>query len=161
MKKVLAGLAASTLLLVVAAPVSVMAWGGFPFPWPNPTPEPTTEAVVNNNAYVKNVVDTYAGSGGNSVSGFLNKGVIKTGNAWAYADVANTVNMNALGCNCYNDLTINNRATVKNYLDTTAKTGHNYVGGSWVNGFVKTGAADAMSVVENMVNTNMVGVSAD
>ncbi len=151
-KKLLAAAGAGAMLLSLAVPA---------FAWTTWTTQPKTEATVNNSAYVKNFVDTYAGSGGNSVFGLFTKGVIKTGDAFAYTDVANTVNMNMLDCDCYDKLTINNTATVKNYVDTTAKTGKNSVSGSWVHGFIKTGAADAYSLVDNVVNTNMLGVVAD
>lgn len=127
------------------------------FPFPSSSSELDINVDVNNDAYVKNVVDTTASTGGNSsmggsarnrvkggsVSGTAanggETGDIDTGNAVATAYVDNYVNDNDVkvksDCGCKGDADINvdleNDATVKNYVDTKAKTGYNTsVGGN-------------------------------
>ncbi len=151
MKKILAGLAASTLLLVVAAaPAGAFWWG-----WSNDDLE------VNNSAYVKNVVDTVAKTGGNKISAMDDVwgGTLKSGAAGAVTQVMNKVNTNSVDCGCYDDVTLNNSGVVKNYLDTIAKTGYNKIW-AWDDvrgGSLTSGNADAATLVDNIVNTNVVG----
>ena len=56
-------------------------------------------------------------------------------------------------------LKIKNWAYVKNDVDTTANTGYNTIKAKddVEGGKIKTGAAGSMGVVENVVNTNVIG----
>ena len=112
---------------------------------------------VDSDAYVKNVVDTTASTGGNSSTGGSARnrvtggsvdnttanggdtGDIDTGDAVATSYVDNYVNDNEISvksdCGCRGDadidVDVDSDATVKNYVDTKAKTGYNTsLGGS-------------------------------
>jgi hypothetical protein len=85
-------------------------------------------------------------------------GEILTGTAIASGSVLNDLNYNELGCGCYDDLYIKNKASVWNSVTTKANTGGNDLGGMWVGGgLIDTGDAGATSAIENIVNTNLVG----
>jgi hypothetical protein len=117
------------------------------------------EATVKNYARVSNRVYTKANTGYNELGGkFVWGGEIATGAAGALTGVSNIVNANELGCGCYDDLYIKNKASVWNSVTTKANTGGNDLGGMWVGGgLIDTGDAGATSAIENIVNTNLVG----
>jgi len=157
MRKVASLVLVVTFMAVAAAPAAA-------YHWPEPQPEPT-KLVVNSSAIVRNDVDTVANTGWNSVDGTSHyrryvpaKGTILTGDALAVGNVYNMVNTNSVGCDCYDDITLNSRAWVSNYVDTTANTGWNSVHRG---GFVRSGDATARSLVEGVINTNVVGGIAD
>lgn len=140
--------ASSAVFLLLAAPAGA-TWFG----WGN------DEVTVRNSAYVKNSVTTRADTGDNSVHGkYVWGGAILTGTAFAGSSVANDVNYTGIGCGCADDVTVTNRATVRNYVTTKADTGDNSVGGYKVfGGDIWTGSADAEAMVSNFVNTTLVG----
>jgi len=130
---------------------------------------------IDNDAWVTNRVLTVANTGfnqvngggyddgwvdGESLGGGHHGGVIFTGNATAVGVVSNDVNTNIIDlCGCLGDfddvdIDIDNDAHVTNGVLTVANTGFNQVNGG---GFIGTGDAGAMSAVENVVNTNVVG----
>ena len=115
---------------------------------------------IRNSASVSNYVETEANTGENSIrGGKVRGGEIKTGNADALATVVNDVNTTELGCGCLEDgdLTINNRARVRNNVKTEANTGENSIRGWRISdGLIDTGDAYADSYVENVVNTTLV-----
>ena len=99
---------------------------------------------VDNSAYVKNIVNTDASTGGNVANGGNanggnanggNGGVIVTGNADAISTVLNDVNSTytkvtaSCGCRGNIDVDVDNNATVKNYVNTDASTGGNTANG--------------------------------
>src|SRR3972149_4565240 len=149
MKK-LAALAGSAALLFS------MAGGAFAYEWFWMSQD---EATVKNYAYVKNEVETKSFSGFNEIGGgFVWGGTILTDEAEAMAGVSNTVNTNPLGCGCYDDLYIKNKARVRNEVETKAFSGFNTISGGFVKGgLIDAGAAGALSTVSNVVNTNVVG----
>jgi len=120
------------------------------------------EATVKNYAKVKNEVETKAYTGYNEIGGkFVFGGKIKTGEAWALSAVSNTVNTNSLGCGCYDDLYIKNKASVRNEVLTKSVSGYNEIGGMMVKGgYIRSGSAGAESYIDNVVNTNLVGSEA-
>ncbi len=143
-KKVLALVGAGAMLLTVAVPA--LAW---------PTP-PAPNLKIVNSAWVTNNVGSWANTGRNMVSGWCS--IVKTGDAQAVSSVGNDVNLNVVGCSCFNcncggDLSLTNKATVTNRVGSWANTGSNTVMGGWLT----SGNASAVSVVENAVNTNIVG----
>lgn len=156
MKKIAALVGSAALLFSMTGGVFATV-----LPWFPPFPMSEDEATVKNYARVKNVVDTNSNTGFNSISGgFVWGGTIYTGPAGALSDVSNVVNANSLGCGCYDDLYIKNKARVRNYVTTDANSGFNSVSGGFVKGgVIGTGAAGAESWVSNVVNTNMVGGS--
>src|SRR3989338_1353598 len=169
MKRILA-LFAIVALLGVASPASAWHWSSSDITVGN-----------TNSAYVKNSVDTTASTGGNDANGGNcgggfgndggNGGFIATGEAAALSAVENVVNTNdtkvKTTCGCRGDVTVgnSNRAMVKNYVDTTAKTGYNDAnggngGGGFGNdggngGMIFSGSAGAGSGVANLVNSNI------
>ena len=120
---------------------------------------------IKNWAKVKNVVVTTANTGGNDIHGkIVVGGDIDTGNADAGALVTNTVNSNLVDlCDCLDGdgaaiVKIKNGAKVKNVVITTANTGDNSIHGKVVvGGDINTGDAGAGALVDNVVNTNIVG----
>jgi|GEM_PF-4921814 hypothetical protein len=128
-----------------------------------------------NSAYVKNDVEVSASTGGNDANGgsfgFSNDGgMILTGDATAIGAVTNDVNYNetnvSVRCgwcgSSVDDVTVMNanRATVKNYVDVSAKTGYNDANGGNFGfgndgGFIATGSAGAQGDVVSLVNTNI------
>lgn len=145
MKKILAGLAASTLLLVVAAPALA-----------------DDDLRVFNKARVRNYVSTRANSGYNRVkaSDDVYRGFIKTGTASATSDTLNDVNYTEVGdCGCYDDVTVFNRAYVRNSVRTSANTGGNSIRAydDVHGGMIMSGGATSRAVVDNLVNTTVVG----
>lgn len=120
--------------------------------------------LIKNWAWVKNVVNTSADTGGNVIAAEddVDGGSISTGVATAWSGVSNIVNTNDVeACPCEEDgtLIIKNKAKVKNYVTTSANTGWNVIaaGDDVTGGSIYTGDANAGSLVENVVNTNIVG----
>lgn len=146
MKKVIA-IAAVASLVLGASSASASVW---PFPSQQGS-DLDIRIDVDSDAYVKNVVNTTASTGGNSSSGGSARNRVKggsvddttatggntdgidTGDAVATSYVDNYVNDNEISvksdCGCRGDadidVDVNSDATVKNYVDTKAKTGHN------------------------------------
>lgn len=148
-------LAVAGAMLAAASPVGAIWWG-------------SDDAYVKNaDTYVKNVVETKADTGDNTihgkyVGGWFAMPKISTGDADAYAQLSNAVNLTTLaGCGCFDDVTVKNwDTTVKNYVTTKADTGDNSISGYKVfGGKIKTGNAVAGSLVENVVNMTMIGDS--
>lgn len=150
MKRIAALAGAGALLLSMAGP----AFGGFDWFGSD------SSLTVNNHALVINKTETEAETGDNESSG----GWIMTGNAGATSLVGNQVNYTEVwGCDCYDDVTVNNGAFVYNDTETEAETGDNDTGGSRrrrhrsSGGAIFTGNAGATSVVENLVNFTLIG----
>lgn len=132
---------------------------------------------LDNYAHVYNNVDTSANSGWNAVTGGNVSGsYILTGAASAGLSLTNQINFTQLGCGCsLGDVTIDNDAWLKNWVETSANTGWNSLtatggssgehheddnGGSagGVSGsYITTGAAAGSSVLSNIVNTTVFG----
>ena len=147
MKKKLAALAgAGVLLLSMAGPA--LGWGGW---WWGSD----DDLVINNHDTTLNsTVRTNANTGHN---GSWFGGLIMTGPAGATSMVTNDVNSSIVGCDCADDVTINNNHTrLNSTVTTSANTGYNH-GGGWFGGGIDTGSAGATSMVSNFVNTVMVG----
>lgn len=118
--------------------------------------------LIKNKAWVKNITVTKADTGDNAIGAGrdVSGGSITTGAAVAGASIQNVVNWNEVDpCGCDGVTIIKNKAKVKNVTITKADTGGNaIVAGRDVNGgSIGTGDATAGSVVENAVNTNIVG----
>ena len=123
---------------------------------------------IRNWANVSNNVDTTANTGYNKIKADedVRGGRIRTGHAAAVSSVSNDVNFNAVDlCGCLGDfdyapLKIRNGAKVNNYVDTTANTGYNRITSyddDVEGGRIRTGGAGATGVVNNVVNTNVLG----
>lgn len=147
LKKLIAGAAGAGLVLTMAG--AALAWDG---------------TFVLNKAKVKNFTLTVANSGMNTISADddVKGGKIKTGDAFAYGEVNNVVNTTSVeGCGC-DDTTVINKAKVKNTTLTFANTGMNSISAGddvRYGGRIRTGGAEAGSVVTNVVNTTMVGTT--
>ena len=149
--------AAAALLLSSAVPAFASHW------WS----DDDLNLRIRNWAYVKNDVDTNANTGFNAIlaGDDVKGGKIRTGNAGATSIVTNDVNSNFVDlCGCLGDfddatIKIKNGAKVKNYVDTSANTGFNAIGAEddVKGGRILTGNAGATGVVENVVNTNVLG----
>jgi hypothetical protein len=152
MKKLAALIGAGAMLFVLAVPVLAK----FPFQ----PPKPKDEATILNFANVKNDIDTKAFTGFNETGGMFGGlfgrrgggGTIWTGDAIAIGQVSNGVNENIIGCECYDDLFVMNKASVRNDIDTKAFTGFNETRG----GTIWSGDATAESIVANLVNVNQI-----
>ena len=121
-----------------------------------------SDVSINNWAKVTNKVYTVADSGDNDLGGkCVFGGSITTGAASAYSMLGNYVNQNLVSCSdCDGDITIKNGAKLYNKVYTKADSGDNELGGKYVGGgVIKTGAALAGSVLENVVNFNLVGAA--
>lgn len=145
LKKIIAGATGAGLVLTMAGAAFASFDGTF----------------VLNKAKVKNFTLTVANTGMNTMdaSDDIKGGKIKTGDAFAYSEVTNVVNTTTIeGCGCENT-TVINKAKVKNKTLTFANTGMNsmYAGDDIRGGRIRTGDADAGSVVTNVVNTTVVG----
>ncbi len=139
MKKLASLAAAGALLLGMAAPVFGCWWCGG-----------GDDVTINNHAWVSSRVRTHANTGRNSTKF---GGSIGTGPAAATAVVVNDTNYNEVGCDCADDVTINNHAWVSSRVKTRANTGRN---STTFCGSIGTGAANASSIVTNLVNTSIV-----
>jgi hypothetical protein len=116
------------------------------------------QAVVNNN------VNTQASTGYVTVGGMRYSrchhmpmgSMVSTGDALARSNVYTQANWNEVDCDCVDgDVTIRNRATVNNRVNTQASSGYIMAKSGWV----MTGNAGAHSVVDSVVNTNLLGVA--
>jgi len=115
---------------------------------------------LSNYARVTNEVEVVADSGDNEIDGFfVTRGRISTGTATALGDVLTEANYNKIGCNdCNGDLSVRNRASVRNEVEVRADSGDNEIDGGFVGGGrIRTGAARGDGIVTTTVNTNIVG----
>jgi len=110
--------------------------------------------VSGNFAAVANLVKTVANTGSNSIGAkCLFGGTIKTGSALAGTTVANMVN-SAETARMSTPSVSHNMAFVLNAVATRANSGTNHLGGMMVDGgSIATGAAEAGSLVSNVVNS--------
>jgi hypothetical protein len=154
-KKLLITGAAAGLLLVSAT-------GAFANSHHSNTP---TTTVTNNATNISNNVVTLSNTGFNQVNGVSSRhhntsgGLIVTGDAGASTLAVNVVNTNVGGCGCTTtgNTTVNNTANhVSNTVWTVSNSGVNQVNGG---GSIGTGDAGASSMVGNVVNTNVSGLS--
>ncbi len=76
-----------------------------------------------------------------------------------FAGAAGAALFLSLAVPAFASTTIKNKAKVKNTVTTSANTGGNVItaDGDVTGGKIKTGEADAASIVTNTVNTNVVG----
>ena len=149
-KKALAIAGAGAILLSMAGPAFGCWWC-----WPSDDIDIWNRAKVHTRIYNK------ADTGDNEVHGeYVFGGRIRTGDARATSTVYNDVNYNDVGCGCMDgDVDIHNRARVGTRIYNKADSGDNEVHGKVVcGGRIRTGAATATSMVDNLVNTNIVGV---
>lgn len=123
---------------------------------------------IRNWANVDNHVNTTANTGYNKIKADddVRGGRIRTGYAAAASVVSNDVNFNSVDlCGCLGDfdyapLKIRNGARVENHVNTTANTGYNRIRAyddDVEGGKIRTGGAGATGVVNNVVNTNVLG----
>lgn len=164
LKRLIAVGSAAALMLSATAIPALATWDGHQ--WHN---DNDLDLDIDNDAWVSNYVDTTANTGFNYIGGENHHfdgvvfGLIDTGDAGAVSAVTNEVNTNIVDlCDCLGDfddvdIDIDNDAHVRNYVDTTANTGYNAIGGFVLDGSIYTGNAGATGVVENVVNTNIVG----
>lgn len=147
MKKFAGLMGAIAMLLVVTAPAAAFWWMG------------SDEATVKNYAWVKTDAKAKTNTGFNTVTGgMVGGGSVLTGAGFAGNSLTTQVNTNTVGCNCYDDLYLKNKAGVRNEVSAKTNTGFNTVSGGFVmGGFVGTGAGDAQNLVTTVVNTNVVG----
>src|SRR3989344_7714145 len=116
------------------------------------------EVEQENKAYVRNDVDSEANTGKNDIGGgrFV---LMSTGNATSYVDVSTTANKNVAiveDCDCFDELEVEqeNKAYVRNDVDSEANTGKNDIGGG--RGVImRTGDAFSCPTVTNVVNKNV------
>lgn len=147
MKKIASLIGAGALLLTMAVPAF-----GF---W-----RPSPEIEVSNHAMIINDTTTRATSGDVEVGGkFVFGGTYNTGLASSAAVVYNDVNYTEVNCSwCSRDVEVKNSAFVMNDTYTRAASGEVEVGGYWVGSpRATTGGAGASSVINNFVNTTVVG----
>lgn len=130
---------------------------------------------ISNTGTVTNTVSTSANTGNNyqTAKGSVEGSSITTGAASAGANVMTQLNWNQFDCGCVLglsgdihklDFDLSNHGTVTNTIATSANSGGNYqsAGGWWgevEKSSITTGAAGASSVIQNVVNTNMFGVT--
>jgi hypothetical protein len=169
-------------LIVTGAAVALMlgsAAGAFAAPHHS---LPTTLVTITNEGSVSNSVDTSANTGFNSVTGGSVSGSsILTGAASAGSNVQSQLNWNQFGLPTISGtqnitFSLVNSGMVGNEVSTSANSGYNDItaGGMLMNfssennhhshgmsgvtnSSITTGAANASSVVSNVVNTNMFG----
>lgn len=118
------------------------------------------DTTIRNYARVTNDVEVEAETGDNEVGGMMVwGGRIRTGFAEAWGTLTNRVNWNNVDCDCADgDVTVSNRAMVRNDIEVEAETGDNEIHGMFVKGGrIRSGGAYADGLVENVVNTNIVG----
>lgn len=126
------------------------------------------EIEVDNHANVRNNVLTLSNTGFNAIGGVNYErhhnnsgGSINTGDALAQTSVLNDVNYTNVDlCGCLAsrhgsrvEIDVDNHANVTNNVATVANTGFNYAG----SGRIRTGDAGAVSLVQNLVNTTIIG----
>jgi len=165
MKKIASLVGAGALLLTMAT--ATFATNNWHHRNPRPMPRSEDELTIENSATVDNLVVTVANSGLNWTSDggrtfsrsrhhfSKDAGDIRTGDADAVATLTNRVNWNNVaGCGCFDDVKIENKRTsVDNDVWTVANTGLNRTG----RGDIRTGNAYADSLVDNVINTTIVG----
>jgi hypothetical protein len=146
MKKIASLVGAGALLVGMTFPV--LGW------WHS-----SDDVTIGNWAVVKNDLTTKAYSGDNDIGGkCVWGGSIMTGIAGSFAGVSNDVNSSVVGCDGCGDVSIGNWAVVRSELYTKADTGDNDLHGKYVGGgLIRTGAAGATSLVDNIVNFSLVG----
>ena len=156
MKKVASLVGAAALLLTMAGPALGICFGPFC------GGSDGGDLEISNRARVSNRILTVSNTGLNEIEGkYVCSGKIRTDRADAYSTVYNDVNYNVVGCEgCdYDDVTLRNKASVRNGVLTVANTGLNEISGKMVGGGrIYTGAAYSNGYVDNIVNTNIVGV---
>ncbi len=119
---------------------------------------------IRNRANVRNLTVTVANTGLNRIGSGddVEGGRIRTGDATAYGTVRNNVNdttVDLCGCSDESSVKVKNKARVRNFTVTVANTGLNNIGArdDVEGGRIRTGGAYADSLVENVVNTTVVG----
>lgn len=147
MKKFAGLMGAMTMLLFVSTPAS--AW------WM----KSSDEATVKNFAWVTTDAKSKVNTGFNTLSGgMVFGGSILTGVGFAGNSITTQANTTTIGCGCYDDLNLENKAVVNNDAKAKVNTGFNTISGGFVKGgLVGTGAAEAQNLVTTVVNTNLVG----
>lgn len=111
-------------------------------------------------SFLINMVQTSANSGDNEIHGMcVSDGSVQSGVASAVASVGNAVNPTDVGClGCNKDVSVHNWSSLRNDVRTSANSGRNGISAGWVSGgSVVSGNAGASSIVENVVNSTMVG----
>ena len=121
-------------------------------------------SMVHNWADLSNTLNTLANTGNNQIKAddSVNGGNIGTGYAQSVATLNNTINSNTLysfgaGGFDFGGL-VHNATEVNNLVNTTANTGWNSIVANEENvngGNVNSGYAQAGSVVNNVINTNV------
>ncbi len=164
MKKLLFGGITLALALAFALPANAQCIGGGCFM--PPMPQQSGSTYIDNHAFVGNLTLTVANTGVNKVSGkYVSGGALTTGAARATSEVTTQANYTNIQCNtCFGGSreTIKNSGTVLNLTGSLANTGINKVSGKCVGGSaLTTGAATAGSYVTSVVNTNILGGTAD
>lgn len=146
MKKIASLLGATTMLLVFAMPASAWMFSN-------------DEATIKNFAWVNTDVSSKVTTGFNKISGgMLGGSSILTGTGGAFGTVSTQVNTNTIGCGCYDDLYIKNKAGIRTDVDAKVNTGFNTVSGGFVmGGLIGTGDGVSENLVTTIVNTNIVG----
>ena len=143
--------------LLAASALPVLAWGS-----------DDLDITQKNKAYVKNDITATSNTGGNKIKANddVKGGKIKTGDAFTGVDVTNVLNSNEAtvdSCECFNDVTINqkNKAKVKNYVTADSNTGDNKIkaGDDVKWGKIKTGDAFTGVSVSNILNSNVATVN--
>lgn len=149
MKRIASILGAGTLLLGMAIPT-------FAYVRHHRSSDDTR---VSNYARVTNDVEVKADTGDNEIEGFMvHRARISSGAASANSTVLTDANYNEIACNdCNGDLSIRNSARVRNEVEVRADSGDNEVEGWLSGGRISTGPAAAGSLVDNIVNTNIIG----
>ena len=119
---------------------------------------------VENSAHVRNTAVAVSNTGLNKIGGHEveeDGARIRTGKADSVATVYNNVNktkVDVCGCEDESSVTVNNRAHVTNTAVAVSNTGLNRIGGHEVEGGrIRTGGAYSDSLVDNVVNTTVVG----
>ncbi|MCL4354928.1 hypothetical protein M1349_05735 [Patescibacteria group bacterium] len=119
---------------------------------------------VENRADVRNTSVAISNTGLNKIGGHEveeDGARIRTGAATSYATVYNNVNktkVDLCGCEDESSVRVENNADVRNTSVAISNTGLNKIGGHEVEGGrIRTGGAYADSLVDNVVNTTVVG----
>ena len=165
MKKLVAIGIAVLVLALVAAPAMAVFPGCFPgMPGCGGSGGGSDGIDIDNHAKVFTKVYTKADSGDNYINGsMVFGGKIVTGAASATSDLYTDVNSSMLGCyKCDGDVDIDNHARVYTKVYTKADSGDNYINGMCVGGGkITTGATNARSIVDSVVNFTLIGMELD
>ncbi len=120
------------------------------------------DTTVTNRARVSNNLELESETGDNEIHGRVVRDAdITTGEAETVGTVYNRVNRTEIGCDCEGDgdLDVRSSARVRNSLELEAETGDNEIHGRYVGGGdIDTGDAYVDGLVDNTVNTTLVGV---